>query len=94
MWLTLNRFEIATGELTEVTSLSPATFGIMVEIPVIEEAIRKDLNAESIKLVVITAVHPYFTQRPVPENLIACFGASEVNGVRSEHDWAYVITFE
>lgn len=93
MWLTLNRYNIANGELTEVCSLTPATMGIMVEIPVIQEAITKDLGATEITLVVVAAVHPYFALRPLPQDCVACFAASKVDGERADHDWAYVVTF-
>lgn len=94
MWLKLNRYNIANGELTEVCSLSPASMGVMVEMPVIQEAITKDLGAKEITLVVIASVHPYFAHRPIPQDLVACFAASKVDGERADHDWAYVVTFE
>lgn len=77
MWLRLLSFNAVTRETTEVCALTPAFLGVLCDMSVVEEAIKKHLNAQDIEFALCAATLSYFNDKPIA-NMVASLAYRKV----------------
>lgn len=92
MWMRLQILDV-NGDITDVGALSPAPLGILCDVDVVKEAIRKYLNCSEVTISLCASSQPYFAGRLV-EGVVACFAVTYMDGERYTGEHSFLVVWE